>query len=126
MPPSRAEYLKLLDQQESKGRPYHTTLDTAMGMIKTAAVSFEHLTNTPEWDRFLSYAQAKLDEAKKERERFLSYCGGAVGDALIQSQLKYQSCDGYVRALEELMGLPNQLLQSYRDIKSHTEVVTQP
>lgn len=117
MPPTRQEFLHLV-QQESLGRPYQTSVDTALGMIKTAAVSFEHLTNDPNWDRFLSYVQAKLDEAKKEREQWLSHCGHVGEEASLRhSQMQYNRFDAVVKVLEEVMGLPIQLQQTYQEVK---------
>lgn len=100
-------------------------MDVALGMIRTAAVSFDHLTNSEHWDRFLSYVQSNLDEARKERARVLSLCGGAVGDALTHMQFHYQYHDGYVKALEEMIALPSQMMQGYQDVKQ-SEVFTPP
>ena len=112
MPPTRQEYLSLI-QQESLGRPYITSLETAVGMVKTAAVSFEHLTNNPEWDRFLSYIQADLEGHLKERNECLRLCG-ETSDEL--ARVKYQYHKGYVEALEKVMALPNELLRVYQEL----------
>lgn len=117
MPPSREEYLRLIRSGESIGRPHMPSMDTALQMIKTAAVSFEHLTNQPEWDRFLSMVQAQYEGAKRERDLSLSLCGGAVGDALVMSQLAYQHAKGKVDAFEVVLGLPLQVMKTYQDVK---------
>lgn len=126
MPPTRHEIKQYFTRQGESAYQTHTpALDTALGMIKTAAVSFEHLTNNEHWDRFLSYVQASLETARKERDRNLSLCGGAVGDALRKFQLEYQYHNGCVSAYEVVMGLPLQMMQSYQDIKQ-SEALVQP
>ncbi len=112
MPPTRQEYLSLL-QQESLGRPSITSLETAVGMVKTAAVSFEPPTNTPEWDRFLSYIQADLEGHIKERNECLHLCGETPDEL---ARVKYQYHKGYVDALEKVMSLPNELLRTYQEL----------
>lgn len=117
MPPTRQEFIHLV-QQESLGRPYQTSVDTALGMIKTAAVSFEHLTNDPNWDRFLSYVQAEIDQHKKERDNWLLVCANAAGDReMREAQLAYIAHNNRVIALEYVVGLPIQLQQTYQDVK---------
>jgi hypothetical protein len=117
MPPSRSEYLDFLKHQENvKGTPA-PNIDVALGMIKTAAVSFDHLTNNAEWDRYLSMVQGELEAVKKEREESLSLCGGAVGDALLRAQLAYQYHNGYVKALEVMLLLPRQVIEQYEGLK---------
>lgn len=111
--PSRAEYLAYI---ESTQQP-RLTRDLAADIVRTAAVSFEHLTNNPEWDRFLSIVQERYEVAKKEREHQLSLCGGAVGDALESARLVYQFLDGRVKAFEEVLGLPHQVMEAYQSVK---------
>lgn len=113
MPPTRAEFEKYMSRQYG----YTPVADVSNGYLKTAAVSFEHLTNHEHWDRFLSHIQEYLNQIKQERDGLLSYCGGAVGDALVQSQLRYQDLKGQVKALEFVMGLPVQIMQSYQATK---------
>lgn len=117
MPPTLAQYREYLKHKESIPELPETSIDAALGMIRTAAVSFDHLTNQPEWDRFLSMVQAKYEESKKERDLSLSVCGGAVGDALGHAQLSYQYLRGHVEALEWALGLPHQVMESYRGLK---------
>lgn len=123
MPPTRAEFLAY---QESFGERYRPMHDTLQGVIKTAAVSFEQLTNDPHWDRFLSYIQAQLDEAKRAQEEWLGNCGNEGNShALRLSQMQYQYHHGRVKALEEVMGLPSQLRSAYEQVKE-TAVPSSP
>jgi hypothetical protein len=116
MPPTYAEFKTLIG--ESVGRTHVPAYETALGMIKTAAVSFDHLTNDPHWDRFLSYVQAKLDDAKKLRMESLEACGHVSAEGpLRQAQFQFNRHDAVVKALEDLIGLPIQLKQSYQEIK---------
>jgi hypothetical protein len=117
MPPSRSEYLDFLKHQERVSSTPAPNIDVALGMIKTAAVSFDHLTNKAEWDRYLSMIQGELEAVKKEREGSLSLCGGAVGDALLRAQLAYQYHSGYVKALEAMLSLPRQVIEQYEGLK---------
>ena len=117
MPPTYADYLASLQHQERVSSTPATSIDTALGMIKTAAVSFDHLTNQPEWDRFLSMVQGKYEDGKREKDQSLSLCGGAVGDALGHAQLSYQYWRGYKDALEYVLGLPHQVMESYQELK---------
>ena len=117
MPPSRSEYLDFLKHQEQISATPAPNIDVALGLIKTAAVSFDHLTNNTEWDRYLSMVQGELEAVKKEREESLSLCGGAVGDALHRAQLSYQYHCGYVKALEVMLGLPRQVMEQYEGLK---------
>lgn len=116
MPPTYQQYKAFQTYQETT-QAHKPTIDTAMGMIKTAAVSFDHLVNQPEWDRFLSMIQGKYEDGKREKDQSLSLCGGAVGDALGHAQLSYQYWRGFEDALEYVLGLPHQVMESYRELK---------
>ena len=112
--PSRAEYLAYI---ESTQQP-RLTRDLAADIVRTAAVSFEHLTNNPEWDRFLSMVQAELERCKAERDRCLSECGEAASEDMLRHwQLQYQFHKGSVKALEGVMGLPHQVMEAYQSVK---------
>ncbi|MEQ1844122.1 MAG: hypothetical protein ABL983_00925 [Nitrospira sp.] len=115
MPPSRSEFL---EHQAKVMNVPKASIDTALGMIKTAAVSFEHLTGNEHWDRFLSMVQGCLDEAKKERDMWLLVCANE-GDItkLRDAQLAYQVHSGRVSALEEVVLLPRQLVEQYKGLK---------
>ena len=130
MPPTRQEvqsYLRTA-QGESLGRPYIPGIDTALGMIKTAAVSFEHLTNNPDWDRFLSYVQGLIDETRKQRERALSLCAESIFDSEIRkAQIDYHRADGQIDVLEKVIALPVQFKDAWAGVKElKSEVHTQP
>lgn len=116
MPPSYAEFKQR--SGESVGRVHTPAIDTALGMIKTAAVSFTHLTNDPHWDRFLSYVQEKIDTAKKLRTESLEACGHLAQEGpLRQAQFTFQRYDAEVKILEDIIGLPYQFKQAYEEAK---------
>jgi len=116
MPPSKAEYIAYLEKQKDTTKP---SIDMALGLIRTAAVSVEHLTGNEYWDRFLSIAQHKLELVKKEQAEWLLICGNAAPEFnMREAQLKYQFTKGYVEALEEVIRLPHQLMETYKGVKS--------
>lgn len=121
MPPSIADYKARLAQKHQETiHQSQMSGETMMGILKTAAVSFDHLTGSDEWNRFLSMIQGKLEDKKREREALLLLCGGAVGPALDQARLGYQFHDGFVKALEEVALFPSQVMGIYRDMKKDT------
>lgn len=118
MPPTFAEYKALLAAGESVGRTHTPALETALGMIKTAAVSFEHLTNDPNWDRFLSYLQDMLEEARKESRHYMEMTVNTEGSVQKQSQWAYHAAHAKVELLERIMSLPMELKRTHDEIKS--------
>lgn len=117
MPPTFAEFKALQLSGESTGRVHTPALETALGMIKTAAVSFEHLTNTEHWDRFLSYLQPMLEEAKKESRYYMDLTLNNDGDAQKHAQRMYHRADANVQLLNTIMDLPNKLMMEYQQLK---------
>lgn len=117
MPPTFAEFKALQLSGESVGRIHTPAVETALGMIKTAAVSFEHLTNTEHWDRFLSYLQAMLEEAKKESRYYMDLALNSDGGAQTHAQRMYHRADANVKLLETIMGLPNKFMMEYQQLK---------
>ena len=116
MPPSKADYLAHVESIEAARRK---SPEVVLGMLKTAAVSFEHLTNNEHWDRYLSYIQEKLDAAKKERDMWLQICGSAPSEPEFRkAQLNYQHSLGLVYAYQDAIGLPSQLMGAYQEVKS--------
>lgn len=115
MPPSRIDFATY---NESLGRSHQPAIDTALGMIRTAAVSFEHLTNNQEWDRFVSIIQNKYEIAKKERDESLAMLGEAWKEEDIRYHSKnYNFFKGVTVALEEMIHLPHQVMDQYRELK---------
>src|SRR5690349_9144060 len=116
MPPSKADYLAHVESTDAARRK---SPEVVLGMLKTAAVSFDRLTNNDDWNRYLSYLQEKLDAAVKERDMWLQVCGVEPKEnELRHAQLSYQHWYGYVKALQEAMGLPSQLMGAYQEVKS--------
>ena len=116
MPPSYTEWKQR--SGESVGTVHNPSFETALGMIKTAAVSFEHLTNDPHWDRFLSYMQEQYEENKKARAMYSEGCAKAMTDEGIRAcQMSFARADAKVEVLEFLLGLPHQLMESYGKVK---------
>lgn len=116
MPPTKTEYIAYLEKQNESTRP---SMDMALGLIRTAAVSFDHLTGNEHWDRFLSIIQNKLEVSHEEETLFLLECGSAASEAVLrEAQLKYQFERGYKAALAEVIRLPHQLMETYKGVKS--------
>ena len=118
MPPTFAEYQALLSHQESQGRTHIPALETALGLIKTAAVSFEHLTNDPHWDRFLSYLQGMLDQARKDAQHWMQIVVDVDGATLQHAQRQYHAAHAQVLVLERIMSLPHELKHAHDEIKA--------
>jgi len=118
MPPSREQYIEFLKHQESVPPTPTTSIDTALGMIKTAAVSFDHLTNSPEWDRYLSIVQEKYESATKQQEDALHNCANSASEADMRRwQVQYQFYTGVTSTLKEILALPHQVMESYQALK---------
>jgi hypothetical protein len=119
MPPTYQQYKTFLGTQGAQGQgESFPAVDTALGIIKTAAVSFDHLTNSPDWDRFLSYIQAMVEEQTKAKEAWLKALTEAVKDEDIRNaQNGYHTANGALKALEQIVALPQKLKDSYDDIR---------
>ena len=61
MKPTIDQYKATSTAREIKNTHYHRG---HLEVIKQAAVSVENLTGHAQWDRFLSYLQASMDDAK--------------------------------------------------------------
>ena len=115
MPPSRAEFL---EHQAAVMNIPKASLDTALGMIKTAAVSFEHLTNDPHWDRFLSNLMGMYEEAKIQREQSKVALTSFFSDSgMREAQCMFHRWDAQVLLLEQIMSLPTQLREQYKGLQ---------
>ena len=115
MPPSYTEWKQR--SGESVGTVHNPSFETALGMIKTAAVSFEHLTNDPHWDRFLSHVQDRLAIAKRDQSMWLEVCAAASEEQEIRkAQLNYHLMTGKVHAYEEMLILPHQVMEEYKKV----------
>lgn len=116
MPPSKQEWVNFSGQGTAE-RMYPDPL-MALGALRTAAVSFEHLTNDDQWDRFLSFAQARLDDAKQSEREWLLKCGNALDSSSSHNaQVQYQYYKGQVEALEGVMLLPSKVMNEYKHVK---------
>jgi len=116
MPPSYAEWKQR--SGESVGTTHMASAEMALGLLKTSAVSFEHLTGNEHWDRFLSHVQDRLEVKKKEQVSFLELCGSSGEEGILRmAQLQYQYATGYIKALEELVTLPHQVMDAYVKVK---------
>ena len=115
MPPSRAEFMA---HQAAVMQVPQASLDTALGMIKTAAVSFENLTNDPHWDRFLSQLQSLYETAKEKREEWKGLIASSFSDSSMrEAQCQFHRCDAQVMLLEHILCLPTQLRGMYDELK---------
>lgn len=110
MPPSQREVLQFLEKKQS----HQPSPAIDAGLLKSAAVSAEKLTGTPEWDRYLSYMQAEREEFQKQyigwREK-LEYAKSQedVKECQINCAI-YKSC---VQVLEKFMELPATLMKEH-------------
>ena len=89
----------------------------AMPMIRAAAAVapiMDRLMTTPDWDRYLQYLQARVDQAKKSRETALAKLASPeVFDLAEMTKLKtlITTADSMIAAWEFAMGLPKALVE---------------
>lgn len=115
MPPSLKDY-KLY--QEVMGDRPKPVAEIAMGLLRTAAVSFEHLTGSPEWDRYLSILQGKYEDIKRERDRWKELMTLRFSDSdLREAQCMYHGFRAQAELLEYVLGLPYEIRNSYVGMK---------
>ena len=120
MPPSFKEFQI---HQESLGNQHKPSADIAMGLLRTAAVSFEHLTNDPHWDRYLSILQQRYEEVKQERNRWKELMTLRFSDSdLREAQCAYHKFHAQVELLEYILGLPYEIRNSYSSVKKDKDV----
>lgn len=109
MPPTRRDYLDLVQQQ--KGQDRVVSLD----LLKSAAVSAEKLVGTPEWDRYLQLLQPLLTQAEAEATHWLENMGNAMEEhSLRLAQCNYHQWVSRARTIKELMELPNQIIGAHQ------------
>jgi len=84
-------------------------------LLRAAAVSSEKLTGQPEWDSYLSKLQAMLEEAQVAAAGWLERCGQALEDKDVRiAQFNYQACKARVTTLQEVMLLPQAIIEAHR------------
>lgn len=127
MPPSFKDFQV---HQESLGKQHKPIGDVATAILRTAAVSFDHLTNDPHWDRYLSILQKRYEEVKQERDRWKELLTLRFSDSeLREAQCAYHKFHAQVDLLEYILGLPYEIRNSYLETKQkspNTEVLTPP
>ena len=118
MPPTYADFKQR--SGESVGTQHTQSIDVALGLLRTAAVSFEHLTGNEYWDRYLSNLQELLNVATKERARYQEYTLNVYNEqAMREGQCKYHEFDAQVKLLQHIMGLPYEIINSYARVKQN-------
>lgn len=91
------------------------------GLLKSAAVSSEKLTGSPEWDQYLQKLQPLLDEAKKECTDWLARLAAAGGDTDVRvAQFNYHYWNSRVILLQEVMLLPKAIMEAHRESRTNT------
>lgn len=106
------------DREEFSARVREKAADRqaqAMPMIRAAAAVapiMDRLMTTPDWDRYLQYLQARVEQAKKSRETALAKLASPeVFDLAEMTKLKtlITTADSMIAAWEFAMNLPKAL-----------------
>ncbi len=85
-----------------------------------AAPPMERLTTSNEWNSYISVLQAWLDKANKDRVTLVDSLTNAITiDPMHIAQLKAQIniCDGYIKALEQALSLPRQIVDNAKSVE---------
>ena len=110
--PTRSDYEKWLEEKGAKVIPF--PIDP--GLLKSAAVSAEKLTGNAEWDKYLTQLQALLQESQLSAQQWLERLGGALTERDVKEcQLNYQACLSRATTLQEVMQLPQNIIQANHD-----------
>jgi len=89
-------------------------------LLKSAAVSSEHLTGSQEWDRFLERVQPLLNDAKQSAAMWLERLAGALSESDVRvAQFNYQACKARIETLEEVMALPREIVKLHAEQAIH-------
>ena len=111
MRPTIDEYKKQI--AATKERWKEREIIQAATMVQQAAVSAEHLTGIPEWDKYLTTIQPLLNQANsalKVRADLMPY---AVDDrAIRQLQIEHAYLKGQVEAFQKAMDMPKDIIES--------------
>jgi len=112
MPPTRREVERAIRES-----PPSAAAETQYwkSILQSAAVSSEHLTQSPEWNAYLEKLQVLLNDAKVSAATWLERLGGAMEDKDVRvAQFNYQAAHARVKTLEEVMALPSELIQLHK------------
>lgn len=108
MPFEREDLKDLPENQRGAQSP-----DTSrLRAIQQQAIRAEHLTGDPAWDQYLSYVQAQIDQAKKNRDGFMARLSSpnlVNADQVSLARVSIIRLDQMVAALEWAIALPSQI-----------------
>ena len=93
--------------------------DTKRGtMLQQAVVSAEHMTGDSDWDKYLTFIQAKIEDAQKTVDAHKDTIMLSVDDPAIRTcQLKHAYARGLLDAFVEARNLPKTLKEESKIIK---------
>lgn len=118
---SHADYEALL---ERKGKETIRDQRPLLALAEQASVKAEHLTGDPNWDFFLSFAQAEIEFAEGQIEVFLGKLGDGVTvshDELMVLKIAKRECEGRIAAWRRMMTLPKSLMAGGEQARSLLE-----
>lgn len=112
----RDEYRRVLSELNAKAKAgANGARREQLAMLAQAEVSARLLTGSPEWDIFLQMLQATVDRFKANRDsldEMLKDPRLANADDIIRTKIQYIQADTYVRALEGVVSLPVDIIES--------------
>jgi hypothetical protein len=120
MPHDREDFEKVSEMTRMPAKD-----DTSrLRAIQQQAVHADQLTGDPSWDKYLSYVQAQIDQAKKNRADFMGRLASPQMVNADQISLVRNSIirlDQMIATLEWAIALPNQIKRLGEVAKEHLD-----
>ena len=96
-------------------------------LLRQAAVRTELLTGNSEWDSFLGYIQAALEETEFQRKNLFSAISDPLcvdHNAIMQIKIAIAECKGRIDAWQAVIELPKDLIEAGDKAKGLLERMT--
>lgn len=93
-------------------------------MLRQTAIRTELLTGSPEWDSFLGYAQAAMEETEAQLQGWIVFITNPVivdRDQIMQAKIALAECKGRIDAWKAVIELPKDLIETGNKAKGLLE-----
>jgi hypothetical protein len=105
--PSRKEFDDLMKSKESKEDP---KLDT---VLESAALQMEHLTGDPDWDRFLTKIQPRIERLQNQIDDLREKVFKAPTPDVFQAiRSEYWYTKGLLDAYKDVLSIPKTIVEA--------------
>lgn len=118
----RQQYLDQLNRKKAAKR---LELRPQMLMVRQAAVQTEKLTGSPEWDLFLSFIEADLEQFEQWLEQLKAQIADSP-DTDWELKKAYFQCEATIATLTAVMALPKDILARGEHAKSLLKITPSP